>query len=191
MFIRRIDGDLSLALVQPSFAKAYLGIVTEERDDLARYLPWAAHAHDEDFFLTYIKTALHGYADGVSMSCAIIYNGQLVGNISFNKIDYNSAMTQIGYWLSKPYRRRGIVTKSVAKLIDIAFYELYLTKVEIRCATRNRASRRVAERLGFILKGAVIRAENINGRVVDHAVYVLDKNDWDDSLMFNKGRDFR
>ncbi|WP_367103181.1 GNAT family N-acetyltransferase [uncultured Psychrobacter sp.] len=139
--------------------------------DLARYLPWVANAKDEDFFLIFINKSLHDYADGKSLTCAIIYERQIVGNISFNQIDYKLSKASIGYWLSQAYRGRGIVTKCVAHLIKIGFDELKLNKVEIRVATDNASSRAVPERLGFKLEGIITQAENVNGIIVDHAVY--------------------
>ncbi|HIF9169539.1 TPA: GNAT family N-acetyltransferase, partial [Photobacterium damselae] len=45
-------------------------------------------------------------------------------------------------------------------------------------AIENKASRKVCERLGLTLEGIITRAENINGRVVDHAVYGLSRTAW-------------
>lgn len=175
MFTRKIDERIALALVQPSFAKAYLAIVNEQREDLAQYLPWAANARDEAFFLTFINNSLHDYADGKSLTCAIIYEGQIAGNISFNQIDYKLSKVHIGYWLSQKYRGQGIITQCVNQLIEIAFDELQLNKIEIRVATANLASRAVPERLNFNLEGIITQAENVNGIIVDHAVYGLKK----------------
>ena len=155
MFTRKINDRIALSLVQPSFAKAYLAIVNKQREDLAQYLPWAAKACDEAFFLTFINNSLHDYADGKSLTCAIIYEGQIAGNISFNKIDYKLSKVSIGYWLSQEYRGQGIITKCVNNLVEIAFDELKLNKIEIRVATTNIASRAVPEHLGFKLEGII------------------------------------
>lgn len=175
MFTQKIDERIALSLVQPSFAKDYLAIVNQQREDLAQYLPWAANACDKTFFLTFINSSLHDYADGKSLTCAIVYEGQIVGNISFNKIDYKLSKASIGYWLSQKYRGRGIITKCVNSLIKIAFDELNLSKIEISVATTNLASRAVPERLDFKLEGIITQAENVNGVIVDHAVYGLQK----------------
>jgi ribosomal-protein-serine acetyltransferase len=44
---------------------------------------------------------------------------------------------------------QGIVTKSCRALLDYAFDELGLNRVEVRGATGNRKSRAIPERLGF------------------------------------------
>lgn len=53
-----------------------------------------------------------------------------------------------------------------------------MEKIQISAATGNQPSRNVCERLGFVLEGIITRAENLNGRVVDHAVYGLGRTSW-------------
>lgn len=178
MFTLNVEPNLKLALVQPSFAKQYLEIVTRERDYLSQWLPWAAHAYNEAFFCSFIQGALHDYADGKSLTCAIIFNDQVVGNISFNQINHELKKVDIGYWLSSAFQGQGLVSKSAAKLIHMAFAELGMEKVQIAAGVGNKPSRRVCERLGFVLEGIITRAENLNGLIIDHAVYGLNHQQW-------------
>jgi ribosomal-protein-serine acetyltransferase len=53
-----------------------------------------------------------------------------------------------------------------------------MEKVQISAATQNKPSRAVCERLGFSLEGVITRAENLNGPVVDHAIYGLSRDTW-------------
>lgn len=178
MFSLEVEKGLELALVHPKFAKEYLRIVTQQREYLGQWLAWPPHAHNEEFFLNFIKQSLHDYADGKSLSCTMLYEGEVVGNISFNTIDHNLKRVEIGYWLSADYQKKGIVTKSVSKLIELAFTDLNMEKVQISAAKENQASRAVCERLGFTLEGIITRDENLNGKVLDHAIYGLSRNSW-------------
>ncbi|EGR0791484.1 N-acetyltransferase [Vibrio vulnificus] len=175
MFTLKVDDSVSLALVEPKFAVNYLKIVSQERDYLSQWLAWPIHADSEKFFLDFIKQSLHDYAEGKSLVCAICFDGELVGNISFNTINNELQKVEIGYWLSQAFQGRGIISKSVLKLIDIAFNELGMQKVQIAAAVENTPSRKVCKRLGFNFEGIITRAENINGRVVDHAIYGLSR----------------
>ena len=60
----------------------------------------------------------------------------------------------------------------------MAFIELDMQKVEISAAVENQSSRKVCERLGFSLEGVITCSENLNGRVVDHAIYGLSRTAW-------------
>ena len=178
MFSLRIEKDLKLVLVQPSFAARYFEIVQSEREYLSQWLAWPPHADSEAFFLSFIQRSLHDYADGKSLVCAMFYEDELVGNISFNTINHDLKKVEIGYWLREKFKGKGIVTRSVSKLIEMAFRELNMQKVEISAAVDNAPSRNVCNRLGFNLEGIITCAENLNGRVVDHAVYGLSCSHW-------------
>ncbi|WP_017220780.1 GNAT family N-acetyltransferase [Moritella dasanensis] len=177
MFTLNIGPDLQLAIVQPSFASCYLEIVTTERAYLSKWLPWATEANDEAFFLEFIRKSLIGYAEGKSMTCAIIYQNIVVGNVSFNSIDQALKKVEVGYWLSEKYQGLGIVTKAVSFLIEYAFSELDMKKVEICVAVDNTASRRVCERLNMTLEGIISNFENINGEIIAHAIYGIHRTD--------------
>ncbi|MCZ8485540.1 GNAT family N-acetyltransferase [Vibrio lentus] len=72
---------------------------------------------------------------------------KIVGNCSFNTIDYNTKKVTIGYWLSELNKVKASSPVWFKKLIDIAFNELDMEKVEISAATENMSSRKVCERL--------------------------------------------
>lgn len=175
MFTVEVEEDLELALVEPKFASKYLEIVSSQRDYLGEWLAWPPHAENEEFFQGFIKKSLHDYADGKSLVCAMMYQSEVAGNISFNTINHDLQKVEIGYWLRRDLQGKGIVSKSLSKLINYAFTELDMQKIQISAAVDNQASRSVCERLGFKLEGIITRAENLNGRVVDHAVYGLSR----------------
>ena len=144
MFTLTIEAGLQLALVSPGFAPRYLEVVSREREYLSQWLAWPPHAENEEFFLSFIKRSLHDYAEGKSLVCAMLYQDTVVG---FNSINHELGTVEIGYWLSSDYQGKGIVSKSVAKLMEMAFIELGMSKVEISAAVENQASRNVCERL--------------------------------------------
>ncbi len=178
MFTLDVDKELKLALVEPKFASRYFSIVSEQREYLSQWLAWPPHAKDEEFFLSFIRRSLHEYAEGKGLVCAMLYHDELVGNISFNTINHELQTVEIGYWLSYDFQGKGIVNRSVAKLIEMAFTDLNMQKVQISASVENQSSRNVCERLGFSLEGILTRAENLNGRIVDHAIYGLSRDKW-------------
>ncbi|MCP4970425.1 MAG: GNAT family N-acetyltransferase [Arcobacter sp.] len=53
--------------------------------------------------------------------------------------------------------------------------DLKMEKVEISVAVENIKSRAVCKRLNMKLEGIISNSENINGKIVDHAIYSLHK----------------
>lgn len=173
MFHLDIDQNLKLMLVQPWFAPVYFEIVNTQRDYLSQWLPWVRHANSEQFFLDFIKKCQHDYQAGQSLVCGILYQEQLIGNLSFNAIRPQLKRVEIGYWLSQNYQGMGIMTKSVQTLIHYAFDQLHIEKAQISVAVDNQPSRQICERLGMTLEGILSHNENVNGRILDHAIYAL------------------
>jgi len=175
MFKRRVDQEITLALIQESFAPYYSQIVSEQNDYLAQWLAWPTHCHSEQDFRLFAQRMLHEYADGKSMTCAIFYQDTLVGNCSFNRINHDTSCVEIGYWLSQPYQGKGIMTRVVKSLIDIAFNELEMEKVQLSAAVDNQPSREVALRVGMVLEGIISNQEKVGDRILDHAIYGIKK----------------
>lgn len=178
MFKLEIDHELALSLVEQRMAPTYFDVVQENKDYLAQWLAWPEKAKNADFFAQFIQRSLHDYADGKSLTCMILFKEQLVGNISFNKISPDLKKVEIGYWLAKSFQGQGIMQRAVNQFVKLAFIEMQMEKVEIFVATKNEPSRKVCERLGFQLEGIITRAENLNGRIVDHAIYAQSKTAW-------------
>ncbi|OCH06362.1 GNAT family N-acetyltransferase [Aliivibrio fischeri] len=178
MFTLKVDNELNLALIEPSFAPKYFDIVSRQRAYLSQWLVWPPHADSEAFFHSFITKSLLDYAEGKSMVCGMIYQGELVGNISFNSINQNLKTAEIGYWLNEDFQGKGIITRCVSKLIDLAFNELGLNKVQISAAVDNQPSRAVCERLGMTLEEIITSSESLNGRIIDHAIYGLIKDSY-------------
>ena len=175
MFTRKVDEDIQLALVQPSFAVGYVALAKANYKQLEQWLAWPPHSKTEADFMGFVERCLQDYAAGKSMTCGIIYQNQLVGNVSFNTINHALKKVEIGYWLAASAQGNGVITRVCKHLIDMAFDEMDMQKVQVSAAEGNAPSRAVCERLGMTLEGIITHAENLNGRIVNHAVYGLHK----------------
>lgn len=84
----------------------------------------------------------------------------------------------IGYCLDEPGWGRGHATEAVRALLQWAYDTLDLNRVEAELDTRNAASARVLEKLGFEREG--LRREDcvVAGEVSDSWIYGLLRRDW-------------
>lgn len=171
MFSIAIDDELKISLVHESFASTYSELVSTQTEYLSQWLAWPPYCQSEQDFRMFIQRVLHEYADGKSMTCAIIYQDNIVGNCSFNTINHDTKCVEVGYWLSQSQQGKGIMTRVVKKLIDIAFNDYGMEKVQLSAANENLPSRLVAERVGMSLEGIITNHEKVGDRILDHAVY--------------------
>jgi ribosomal-protein-serine acetyltransferase len=146
-------------------------LIERNRAQLARWLQWAQDPTPEQT-LAYIRRARANESHGRGLERAIVAEQGIVGVVGFPSIDRPNRRAEIGYWLDRSHQGRGVMTSSLAALVDHAFEGLRLNRLEIRTDVENAASRAVAERLGFRYEGTLRQAYRITGeRNSDDALY--------------------
>ena len=63
-------------------------------------------------------------------------------------------------------------------MLDYAFSDRGLERVEIRCAVGNTRSQAVPLRLGFAFAETIKSAERLHDRYEDAVVFVMRRSDW-------------
>jgi ribosomal-protein-alanine N-acetyltransferase len=110
---------------------------------------------------------------GRSLTLAIWYQNKMAGQISMGGIIYGALRgAHVGYWIDKRYANLGITTQAVKTLTEYAFSVLELHRVEINIRPENVASRRVAEKSGYVFEGERPRYLHIDGHWRDHICFV-------------------
>lgn len=99
-------------------------------------------------------------------------SGTLLGSVGLHRTDWALPKTEVGYWVRSSAAGRGVASEGVRALTDWALGPFGARRVELVTDRENLASRRVAERCGFVLEGVhrhVTRAPD--GTLRDHCVY--------------------
>ena len=103
---------------------------------------------------------------------AILDGAAIAGMVSLTGILGGSLQTcMVGYFVDERRAGRGLATRAVAEVVEFAFGELRLHRVEAGTATENLASQRVLERNGFTLVGRMRKHLKIRGIWVDHLLW--------------------
>lgn len=80
---------------------------------------------------------------------------------------HGTGAAEIGYWLDPAARQRGVATQAVCTLCGWAFASLGLEIIEWRTEVGNIASRKVAEKAGFLIEATLRKRQVHQGRRVD------------------------
>ncbi|MBL7682069.1 MAG: GNAT family N-acetyltransferase [Flavipsychrobacter sp.] len=98
----------------------------------------------------------------------------IIGSIQIKSIDWQVRKGELGYYIDEGYEGQGIITESIALIIDYGFNDLGFNKFYIRTYAGNIGSKRIAEKNGFLLEGN-LRAEykTTSGRLIDIMYYGL------------------
>jgi RimJ/RimL family protein N-acetyltransferase len=100
----------------------------------------------------------------------------LIGGIGFHiKYGIHSHKDEIGYWLSKNFWNKGIMTKVVEKICEIGLNEFNLIRIEATVFEFNIASAKVLEKCGFKMEGLLKNYIIKDGKVVDALLYAMVK----------------
>lgn len=178
MFGHKIDEDLELRLLEDRDADELFKLLDHNRKYLRQWLPWVDGTKAAADTREFIRKSLDKFARNDGFNAGLWYRGRLAGVIGYHGIDWPNRATALGYWLGEAFQGRGLMTR-VRALVDHAFRDLGLNRVEVRCATENRRSRAIPERLGFRQEGVSRQAEWLYDRFVDLVVYGMVAEEWE------------
>ncbi|MBI5258154.1 MAG: GNAT family N-acetyltransferase [Burkholderiales bacterium] len=103
-----------------------------------------------------------------------------VGTCSLFHLVEPCRRAELGYGIARPWWRRGFMAEAVGALIDFAFHDLGLHRLEADIDPRNLASARSLEKLGFVREGLLRERWIVGGEVSDSALYGLLDREWRD-----------
>ena len=103
---------------------------------------------------------------------------KVIGSVDFNH-RHEDDVLEIGYILHPDYWGLGYVPEAARALIDLAFKELNLHKIELTCFGNNIKSQRVAEKLGFTLEARIRDRKDAQGNRCDSLIYGLLRSEWE------------
>lgn len=179
MLGRPLDEQTELKLLEPRHASELFVLIHRNREHLREWLPFPDQTKSVEDSQRFIEGRIKALARGRGLTLGIWHQGQLAGLVSVRLHPF-SRRGEIGYWLGWEFQGKGLITQACRALIEYAFEELNLHRVEIHCASRNRRSRAVPERLGF-RKEAVLREACWTAQGMDDLViYGLLAREWAD-----------
>ena len=166
-----------IADLEPWHAEELAGMMRAHGADFYDWLPWEGFEQVE---------AARGFLEGFARSrgetgrriFGIWVDGELVGATLFPSFNARSRTAEVGVLLAGVARGRGIVTRTVAAMLDWAFAERGVHRVEWKCAPGNEPSRRMARRLGFTHEGTLREAFPVREERQDLEVWALLAPEW-------------
>ncbi|MFW5707533.1 MAG: GNAT family N-acetyltransferase [Bacteroidota bacterium] len=169
-----VNENIVLRALAPGDKYDIFQAIDTQRDYLGPWLPFVAYTHQIEDTENFVQSILDVPEDQREHVFVIRFNGQFAGIIGFKDTDRINRRTEIGYWLSEDFQKKGIITMSVKVLLHYAFTELDLNRVQIRCAQGNLPSLNIPRRLGFTFEGIERAGELLsNGEFADLEVYSM------------------
>lgn len=178
MFRLPIAGGAELRVLESRYVEELYELTLQHRDHLRAWLPWAHANYTAEDTRSYVQKALNEYVSTGAVTAGIWYDDKLVGVIGMHSIDWADRSTSLGYWTSEDYQGRGFMRAAFRAMLEYAFDDLDLNRVEVRCATGNQRSRSFPEKSHFAHEGTLRQAQWLCDRFVDMEVYSLLASEW-------------
>jgi RimJ/RimL family protein N-acetyltransferase len=137
---------------------------------------WTVVPHDytDQHATEFIATREADRLAGRELALAIVDHGDgLLGAIGMSNFDWPDHRGEIGYWMAREARGRGLGTRAVRLLAGWAIDSLALERVELLANPANEASQRLAARAGFTREGMLRRARTRHGVREDLVMFSL------------------
>jgi ribosomal-protein-alanine N-acetyltransferase len=106
-------------------------------------------------------------------------DGRLVGYFKLGEILRGSFQNAfLGYAAVSPHERRGYMTEGLGLLLELAFTEMGLHRIEANIQSENASSQALVRRCGFVREGFSERYLKIGGRWRDHERWAIRSEQW-------------
>lgn len=116
--------------------------------------------------------------DYLRLGIELAASGKLLGTCFLWGINTQCRRAEIGYILGSQSWGQGYMREALSALLDYAFTELNLNRVEADTDPRNERSTGLLHRLRFSREGLFRERCIVDGEVSDSAMYGLLRRDW-------------
>jgi len=179
VFVIPLRDNAELRPLEPHHAEEFLANLDRARAHIAPWVGAGFVATD----LAGARKVLAGYADGQAADRRRIYgiwlDGTLVGGTMFVGYDLASGTGELGCWLQPSAEGHGLIIQVIRMMIDWAFRERGLVRLEWHTLPDNARSIAVARRAGMRLDGTFRQAAITPTGRRDLQIWSLLADEWD------------
>jgi RimJ/RimL family protein N-acetyltransferase len=160
-------------------ASTLYAAVSASLSTLSQWLPWATPDYDLARAEAWIahciaaREADREYHFGIFETAS----GKLIGGVGLNHRIPAYRSANMGYWVADEVRGRGIAVEATRQAARFGFETLALQRIAILIQPQNRASTRVAMKLGAVCEGIARNAIVVADQPHDAMVFSLTPDD--------------
>ncbi len=109
--------------------------------------------------------------------------GKLIGTVSLNNVNLVSRSAVLGICIGDhAHKARGYGREAIQLLLQFAFTELNLNRVELAVLADNWRAIRTYQKVGFVQEGCARQAHYRNGRYQDEYRFAMLRSEWEASF---------
>ena len=153
--------------------------VTESIKHISQWLDWCHPNYSKEESSAWVLSREHNWHYGLEYNFAIIDpdTNKLLGTCTLNNILKKDKVANLGYWTRFSEAGKGICSTAAKEVLLFGFKILKLNRIEIIAAVPNKASQKVAERIGGVFEGILRYRITVEDKVYDARLYSVIKSD--------------
>lgn len=132
---------------------------------------------DAELWCRELAPAARATGDGIQWAAVRRATHRFVGSFGLTRTSWRALSTEVGYWVAPWARGEGLASEAVAAIAHWTIRDRGFERLVLKAATGNHASRRVAEKTGFVHEGVERNALRLHKGRADLAVYSLVPSD--------------
>jgi RimJ/RimL family protein N-acetyltransferase len=172
-----------LVTLRPSAEKDIDSIFNACQDPLIPAFTTVPATYTLDHAVDFVRSDPFSFSERRELRFVIDYghgdDAQFAGVISLHTINIKNHTAEIGYWMDKSMRGKGIGTIAAKMITDYGFRSLGFRRIDGLADVENTASQKLLTTAGFqkegILRNKVSRDD---GRQIDMALFAATDNTW-------------
>ncbi|MEB8799659.1 GNAT family N-acetyltransferase [Bacillus cereus] len=130
----------------------------------------------------YVQVAIKGFEGETDLPFVVVdqKTNEIVGSTRLYSISNDNKTVELGQtWYHPSVHRTSINTECKYMLLQYAFEDLHMLRVQIKTDLRNEKAQRAIERLGAVKEGVLRNERQLpNGYVRDAVVYSIIASEW-------------
>ncbi|MDM5370275.1 GNAT family protein [Bacillus bombysepticus] len=130
----------------------------------------------------YVQVAIKGFEGETDLPFVVVdqKTNEIVGSTRLYSISNDNKTVELGQtWYHPSVHRTSINTECKYMLLQYAFEELHMLRVQIKTDLRNEKAQSAIERLGAVKEGVLRNERQLpNGYVRDAVVYSIIASEW-------------
>ncbi|HET6872167.1 MAG TPA: GNAT family N-acetyltransferase [Sporolactobacillaceae bacterium] len=120
---------------------------------------------------------------GIRWGIIVKETNRLIGSCGYHSIEIEHLKAEIGYEINPAYWGRGVMTEILPAVVEFAFNEMHLNRIEAMFHPDNIGSKKVLKKVGFQQEGILRERYFHKQSLTDIIIVSLLKREWKPSFL--------
>jgi len=177
--IKLTDGNIIIRPCRLEDAAVICEGVQETMHEMLKWAPWCHPGYSVSDCTSWLSSRSQMWSEGIEYDFVIFdtKDNTFLGGCAIDQINRKHNFATLGYWIRSSQTGKGIATAAVRLIIRLGFKTLGFTRLEIVVAVQNKASQRVAEKVGAVMEGVHRNRHVVRDKTYDSVMFSLIPHD--------------